>query len=181
MNIMSQFVNNWSMNERKREWRVLKWERILSNESTFRFIVTKFIFVCCLVVKNWKKESDDVIEFDSENDDDANESKKKKNDIEKENSDAEIDNDAKNFSKKSSNDFWRTKERKDKNRSISWRQWWKSENKSWRREKIAWKFWSLTKTNVDNCVKKKNAEFARLIFCISIRISISSILSFKKL
>ena len=141
MNIMSQFVNNWSMNERKREWRALKRRRILSNESTFRFIVTKLVFVCSFVVKNWKKKSDDVIEFDSESDDDANESKKKiKNDIEKRDSDAKNDNDAKNFSKKSSNDFWRTKEKENKNRSIFWRQWWKNENKFWLREKIAWKF-----------------------------------------
>ena len=78
MSIMFQFVNDWSMNEKKREWRVLKRKRILSNESTFRFIVTKLVFVCCFVVKNWKKKSDDVIESDSKNDDDANESKKKK-------------------------------------------------------------------------------------------------------
>ena len=180
MSIMSQLVNDWSMNERKREWRALKRRRILSNESTFRFIVTKFVFVCCFVVKNWEEKSDDVIESDSENDDDANESKKKKNDIERKNSDAKNDNDAKNSSKKNSNDSWRTKERENKNRNISWRQWWKSENKSWRREKIAWKSWSLTKTDVDNCVKKENAELARLIFCMSIRISISSTLSFKR-
>ena len=165
MSIMSQFVNDWSINERKREWRALKRERILSNESTFRFIVTKLVFVCCLVVKSWKKKNDDVIESDSESDDDANESRKKIKD---------------DSSKKSSNDSWRTKERENKNRNIFWRQWWKSENKFWRREKIAWKSWSLTKTDVDNCVKEKNAEFARLIFCMSIRVSISSTLSFKK-
>ena len=169
------------MNEKEREWRVLKRERILSNELTFRFIVTKLIFVCCFVVKSWEKKSDDVIESDSENDDDANESKKKKDDIERKSSDAKNDNDAKNFSKKNSNDFWRTKKKESKNRNIFWRQWWKSENKFWRREKIAWKSWSLTKTNVDNCVKRKDAELARLIFCMSIRISISSILSFKRL
>ena len=65
------------MNERKREWKALKRKRILSNESTFRFIVTKLVFVCFFVVKSWKKKNNDVIEFDSESDDDANESKKK--------------------------------------------------------------------------------------------------------
>ena len=119
MSIMSQLVNNWSMNERKREWRALKRRRILSDESTFRFIVTKLVLVCCPVVKSWEKKSDDVIESDSENDDDANESRKEKDDIEKSDSDAENDNDAKDSSKKGSNDFWRTKKKRNKNRSIS--------------------------------------------------------------
>ena len=66
MSIIFQLVNDWSLNQRKREWKVLKRKRMLLNGSIFWLIDVKFTFDYFFVMENWKKKDDDVIDFDFE-------------------------------------------------------------------------------------------------------------------